>query len=247
MDAARQFRGTEEERRYGTTEQSKSDGKGSPLFTPALIAGTAAALFAAALSPAPAAPGDTPPPGSVRIETATVSGYCFSGLTSVAVAPDNAGFTFSSGGFTSRVGVGSKPNEAHRNCQVSLRVEKPKDYTYAISGTDYEGSGSLEKGARGTVRVENYFQGRPTVNSRTHPFAGPFQDVWSATDVFPFETLDYAPCGETRSLVLNLATRVEAGTSDPATTGSSLTYGQDLFPDSAKTVYHLAWKRCPTT
>ncbi|MBB5122035.1 hypothetical protein AF335_08350 [Streptomyces eurocidicus] len=217
------------------------------MFTPALIAGTAAALFAAALSPARSVPGDTPPPGSVLIEVAVVNGYCSSMFDSVAMAPGNIGFTLSAGGFGSRVGVGSKPDEARRNCQVFLRVKAPKDYTYAIAGTDYEGSASLAKGARGYVRVANYFQGRPSVNSRTHSFVGPFQEGWSEADIFPSESLDYSPCGEERSLVLNLATGVEAGTSDPSTTSSSVTYGPYLPPDSAQTVYHLAWKRCPAT
>ncbi|MFE0044625.1 DUF4360 domain-containing protein [Streptomyces albireticuli] len=213
------------------------------MFTPVLIAGTAAALVAATLSPAPATPGETPPPDGVFLELATVSGACGSHRTSVALSGDRTEFRLFSGEFTSRVGVGSKPGESYRNCQVMLSVRVPTGYTYAIAGTDYEGHGSLEKGARGQVRVENYFQGTPGRSSVTHPFAGPFQGGWKEADVIFDSALLYAPCGENRALNLNIALRVEAGTSDTSTTRSFLTHGST--PSGAETVYHLSWKRCP--
>ncbi|MEU5431728.1 DUF4360 domain-containing protein, partial [Streptomyces olivoreticuli] len=110
------------------------------MFTPVLIAGTAAALVAAALTPtSPAIPGETPPQDRVLIEIRVVNGACSSPLMSVSVSPDNTGFTVSHGGFTAQVGVGSKPYDSHKNCQILLSVNAPRGYTYAIAGTDYEG------------------------------------------------------------------------------------------------------------
>ncbi|WP_087924764.1 DUF4360 domain-containing protein [Streptomyces albireticuli] len=215
------------------------------MFTPVLIAGTAAALVAAALSPAPAASGEPPPSGRVFMEIRTVVGHCSSRYMSVAVSPDNTEFTVRSGGLSVRVAAGSKPSDARKNCQMTLDADLPQGYTYAIAGTRYGGFGSLEKGAGGQVKAGNYFQGSPSTTSVSHPFSGPFEGGWEESDVTDERNLVFAPCGEDRLLNLTMALQVDAGTSSPSATGSHLNFG--ATPDSADTVYRLAWKRCPTT
>lgn len=206
----------------------------------------AMALAAALLSPG-AATEERPPPGSVRIEPAVVSG---SGCavwptTSVAVAPDNSGFTMSFGSSPVQVGVGSKPGDARKNCQFAMDVQVPKGFTYAVTGKEHTGYAHLAKGASGQLTVGHYFEGVSGRSSRTYRFTGPYDDAWLASDFDDIGINTYAPCGERRYLVLTTELRVDAGTSDPATTTSVLGLN-DMDPGGTATArYRLAWQRCP--
>ena len=58
-------------------------------------------------------------------------------------------------------------------------------------------------------------------------------EVGEADMVFP-------PCGERRNLNISTDLRVLAGTSDPATTTSSM-----AMRSSSSTVHHFRWRHCP--
>ncbi|MGW1073356.1 DUF4360 domain-containing protein [Streptomyces sp. NPDC002537] len=215
----------------------------------AMIGTTAAALVATVFpfgTIGAAATGEgPPPPGRVVIELTTVngSGCGLPPWASVAVAPDNMAFTISRGSATARVGVGAGPTDFRKNCQIGLNVHVPRGFTYAIAGADHSGLAHLEKGATGLFRTDYYFQGSSVTTSRSHPLVGPFDDAWQFVDGIDVADLVYAPCGEQRNLTVNTVLRVDAGTSDPATTTSSMTLGTP--GDTIDSVYRLAWKQCP--
>ncbi|WP_372410712.1 DUF4360 domain-containing protein [Streptomyces luteireticuli] len=207
-----------------------------------MTGGTAVALAAALLSPGTAVE-ERPPPGSVAVELRTVNGSGCGVRTSLAVAPDYAGFTTSYESSPARVGVGSRPGEARRICQLALDVQFPRGFTYAITGTEHTGYARLAKGATGQLTVRHYVQAVPSWPTRTHRFTGPYDDVWETADFDDVGTAEYAPCGERRLLTLSTELRVDAGTSDPATTTSELGLNDTGSDTLAR--YRLAWKRCP--
>ncbi|MCC3773357.1 DUF4360 domain-containing protein [Streptomyces sp. UNOB3_S3] len=213
------------------------------MFGSVMTGGTAVALAAALLSSGTVTE-ERPPPGSVAIEMRTGSGWlCGGSVTSVAVAPDNSGFTTSYEGFPVRVGVGSKPGDARKNCQLTVDVRIPRDFTYVITGTEHTGYARLAKGATGQLTVGHYLQGAPGRSSRTYRFTGPYNDAWLASDFGDIGIIEYPPCGEQRLLTLTTELQVDAGTSDPATTTSEL--GLNDTGSNAIARYRLAWKRCP--
>jgi len=203
------------------------------------------ALGSVALSlvvpPTPTVP---PPSDRIVIEVATVNGSgCRPGSAAVAVSKDNTAFTVTYSEYTAQVGVGAKPTDARKNCQLNLKVHVPQGFTYAIAQTDYRGFAHLEKGATGTERASYYFQGSSDTQRLTHTFKGLLDDDWQATDSVDVEALVFAPCGELRNLNINTELRVNAGTSDLKKTTSFM--AMDSTDGSINTVYHFAWKKCP--
>ncbi|MFD7689126.1 DUF4360 domain-containing protein [Streptomyces sp. NPDC059781] len=209
-----------------------------------LLSAAAAALLTAAL-PAhdPSAGFEDPPPDKIVIKVATVNGSgCPQGTAAVAVSADNTAFTVTYSDYLAQVGGNSDPTAFRKNCQLSLLVHVPQGFTYAIASADYRGFASLRSGAKGTQRASYYFQGSPNTEYRSHPFAGPFDDNWQATDETDWAQLVYAPCGVQRNFNINTELRVSAGTSSPDDV-SFMT--MDSTDGDISTVYHLAWKECP--
>ncbi|MGY0459151.1 DUF4360 domain-containing protein [Kitasatospora sp. cg17-2] len=187
---------------------------------------------------------DTPPPDKIVISVATVNGSgCPAGTAAVAVSPDNTAFTVTYSNYVAQVGLGSKPTDFRKNCQLNLNVHVPQGFTYAVAAADYRGFAHLEKGATAVQRANYYFQGSPQTTYSSHSFTGALDDSWQATDTVAVEALVWAPCGELRNFNINTELRVAAGSSDPTRTTSFMT--MDSTDGSINTVYHFAWKHCP--
>ncbi|MEV4437026.1 DUF4360 domain-containing protein [Streptomyces sp. NPDC049555] len=210
----------------------------------ALIAGATTALLAASFAPQAAAAQGPPPPDRIVIDVVAVNGSgCPAGTAAVAVAPDNTAFTITYSNYLAQVGIGAKPTDFRKNCQLGLNVHVPQGFTYAISRADYRGFAHLERGATGMERAGYYFQGSPQTTAVSHRFGGPVTDNWQTSDVTDVDALVYAPCGVQRILNVNTELRVGAGTSDPSTTNSFM--AMDSTDGSVNTLYHFAWKECP--
>jgi hypothetical protein len=185
-----------------------------------------------------------PPPDKIIIDVVTVNGSgCPPTTAAVAVSEDNTAFTITYSQFLAQVGVGAKPTDFRKNCQISLKVHAPQGFTYAVAQADYRGFASLERGATGLERANYYFQGNSPTAFVEHPFAGPFSNDWQKTDFTDVAALVYAPCGELRNFNINSELRVAAGTSDPKTTTSFM--AMDSTDGKIQTTYHFHWKICP--
>lgn len=212
-----------------------------------LLSGAVAALLTTAL---PATQNsspifDNPPPDRIVIDVATVNGSgCPQGTAAVAVSPDNTAFTVTYSDYLAQVGGNSDPIAFRKNCQLNLVVHVPQGFTYAIASVDYRGFASLQRGASGTQRASYYFQGSPSTAYRNHPVNGPYNDDWQATDSTDWDQLVWAPCGVLRNFNINTELRVNAGSSSPNKV-SFMT--MDSTDGEINTVYHFAWKVCPTT
>jgi hypothetical protein len=211
-----------------------------------LLSGAAAALLATAIpAQGPSGGFDDPPPDKIVIKVATVNGSgCPQGTTAVAVSEDNTAFTVTYSDYLAQVGGNSDPTAFRKNCQLNLIVHVPQGFTYAIASVDYRGFASLQSGANGTERASYYFQGSPNTASKSHPFNGPYNDNWQATDSTDWAQLVWAPCGVQRNFNINTELRVAAGTSS-ASKVSFMT--MDSTDGDISTVYHLAWKECPAS
>jgi hypothetical protein len=188
--------------------------------------------------------GGMTPPDKIVIDVATVNGSgCPAGTAAVAVSPDNTAFTVTYSDYLAQVGVGAKPTDFRKNCQLDLIVHVPQGFTYAIASADYRGYAHLEPGATGVQQANYYFQGQPQTTSKSHRFNGGYDNNWQATDTVDVAALVFAPCGEERNFNINTELRVSAGTSDPKNTTSFMT--MDSTDGSINTTYHLAWKQCP--
>ncbi|WP_030200971.1 DUF4360 domain-containing protein [Streptomyces sp. NRRL S-87] len=223
------------------------------MFKKVLIGGAGAVLVAAALSPATGAAAaqapvplrDPVPAAQVTVDLVQVNGSgCRPGSAAVSVAADNTAFTVTYSEYLAQVGKDAKATDFRKNCQLGVRVNVPQGFTYAVARTDYRGFASLERGATGTQQASYYFQGMSRTTSHSHTFHGPVQDNWQASDSTAIEALEFAPCGAQRNFNINTELRVDAGSSDAARTTSFM--AMDSTDGSLSTVYHFAWKKCPT-
>jgi hypothetical protein len=198
---------------------------------------------AAAVSPAQS-PFDNPPQDKIVIDVVTVNGSgCKAGTAAVAVSADNTAFTVTYSDYIAQIGGDAKTSDFRKNCQLNLRVHVPGGFTYAIAEADFRGYAQLAKGATGQERANYYFQGSPETLYTTHPFKGPYDNDWAATDSLDVASLVFKPCGEERNLNVNTELKLSAGTSDPKKTPSLMS--MDSTDGSISTVYHFAWKTCP--
>ncbi|MFE0509963.1 DUF4360 domain-containing protein [Streptomyces sp. NPDC058964] len=209
-----------------------------------LLSGAVAALLTTALPAQNSSPVfDDPPPDKIVIDVATVNGSgCPQGTAAVAVSPDNTAFTVTYSDYLAQAGGNSDPTAFRKNCQLNLVVHVPQGFTYAIASADYRGFASLQSGATGVQRASYYFQGSSNTAFKNHPFGGPYNDDWQATDSTDWAQLVWAPCGVLRNFNINTELRVTAGSSAP---GKVSFMTMDSTDGDISTVYHLAWKECP--
>lgn len=212
-----------------------------------LFGAAAAALVATAFPaqhPVSASGIGNPPPDKIVIEIATVNGSgCPKDTAAVAVSEDNTAFTVTYSSYLAQIGGDSPSTAFRKNCQLNLVVHVPHGFTYAVASADYRGYASLQPGVKGTEKASYYFQGSPDTHARSHDFTGPREDNWQATDSTDWAQLVWAPCGVKRNFNINTELRLSAGTSDRSKT-SFMT--MDSTDGDISTVYHLAWKQCPT-
>ena len=209
-----------------------------------LLSGAIAALLTTALPAQGQSSGfEDPPPDKIVIDVATVNGSgCPAGTAAVAVSEDNTAFTVTYSEYLAQAGGNSDPTAFRKNCQLNLIVHVPQGFTYAIASADYRGFAALQPGATGTQRASYYFQGSPNTAAKTHPFNGPYDDNWQATDTTDWAQLVWAPCGVQRNFNINTEIRVNAGTQQP---GKVSFMTMDSTDGDISTVYHMAWKECP--
>ena len=187
--------------------------------------------------------GQSPPSDAIVIDVVTVNGSgCPAGTAAIAVSPDNTAFTVTYSNYLAQVGVGAGATDFRKNCQLNVNVHAPSGFTYAIAQVDYRGYAFLQSGATAQERANYYFQGMSTTAYATHPFAGPMDDDWQATDHVDVASLVFAPCGEQRLLNINTELRAAAGTSDVTKTTSFIT--MDSTDTTISTTYHFAWRTC---
>ena len=200
---------------------------------------TALALPGAALG-AGAVESTAPPGGQVTLDVQTVNGSgCPAGTAAVAMLPDNSGFRITYADFRAQDGGSAAPTDIRKNCQVNLLVHIPQGFTFAVSRADYRGRAHLDAGATALERSNYYFQGSSDNSYADHPYAGPLDGTWRATDITASANLVYAPCGVVRSLNINTELRVDAGTSTATNYISMQSSDGEVY-----TLVQFQWKQC---
>ncbi|MFY1674219.1 DUF4360 domain-containing protein [Plantactinospora sp. WMMB334] len=174
---------------------------------------------------------------TISVETVNGSG-CPAGTAKVNTAADNTAFTISYSDYFVLAGAGAKPTESRKNCQLSLRVQIPQGFTFAVTQVDHQGFAYLQRGADGSQHSHYYFMGTSPTTSVAHEFTGPYTGGWQTTD--RAAGLVYAPCGQERNLNVNTELRVDAGGSESGTSFMAM----DQSRGSVRSVYHLSWREC---
>ena len=200
---------------------------------------TALILLLAVPGPAPAEVTAPPAdPVTLRVYTSNGSG-CPTGSATVEQSPDNTSFQVTFTSYVAWVGPGARPTDFRKNCQINVLISVPDGYSYAIARVDYHGYAHLDAGASGLLRANFYSAGSATPGVTPHPFTGPHDGAWEATDVTDSAWLIWSPCRSARTVNLNTELRVT--TADRSTPSSMAMHAPN---GDARTVYHYTWRRC---
>lgn len=178
-----------------------------------------------------------PPPRQV-FDVVSVNGTgCPKDTVSTQPSPDGKSLRLAFSAFRAAVGMGSKLGDDRKNCQATIKVTAPPGYTYALKRVAYRGHAVLAAGATATIRTNHYFQGLSQTGSSRSSFRGPTDSWFQVVEDSDGAELVYAPCGDQRFLNLKSEAKVDAGSSDVATTSSRLDIYWQLD-------YRFTWKQC---
>ena len=86
----------------------------------------------------------------------------------MAVSPDREAFTITYSKYTSEMA-----GERERNCQLSMVVNVPGGFTYAVASADYRGFADLADGTKGILYGTYYFGGEKGTAYTQHDLVGP--------------------------------------------------------------------------
>jgi hypothetical protein len=155
------------------------------------------------------------------------------------VAEDNGSLTVTFGDrYRAAVGVGSLPTDLRKNCSITLMLDVPVNYTYAIVETEQTGNASIMEGTNATHRWSTYASGAISELPPTYKMIGPYDGFWTTSHLTAPAAMVWHPCNEQRTVNLNTELKVNVGTSDPATTAS--------YMSLRSSTYRLVWQACPT-
>ncbi|GBG85215.1 hypothetical protein CBR_g39781 [Chara braunii] len=141
----------------------------------------------------------SPPSGTVQIESWTYSGTgCPFGSLELVISPDG----ISSLGFTKfTVFTPGRPADQRKNCQVGVSLSYPAGFTFSVTTVEFRGSAQFEGGVKGGLRAGYYFVGFPGTVRSSRSLPPPVEGNFEFSD--SFATSVYAPCG-TESALLNV-------------------------------------------
>jgi hypothetical protein len=203
------------------------------------ITGTAILLSLAAIAPGGVA--TSSPPDDVSIDVLTVDGTgCPAGTATASVSPDNEAVTVNFSAYLALAGRGATEADASKNCALSLRVNAPQGFTYAVAKSDHRGYARLEPGALGALRVSYGFEGSTRAVHVDHMFTGPLDDGWQESGQVADDALVFAPCGLRPNLVVSTDLAVIGGTSDVNNTTSMIS----IDSSDVDSAFHFVWKKC---
>ncbi len=206
---------------------------------------TAVALLLATVTvdPARADGGGGPPSGSITIDKLKVAGTgCRDSTTVVAVSPDREAFTVIYGAYIAVAGGGASASEKQKKCSITVRLNVPAGFTYAVGQTDHRGYAHLEPGASAVQSARYAFQGQGPPTRTEYPIPALLSDSWQVTDVIPERARVYGACGKDRRFDIDTELRI---TSTGGATAPASTVAMDATDGVFSSTYRLTWKRCP--
>ncbi len=154
-----------------------------------------------------------PPIESVRLRSFQHSGTgCPTGSLASMITKDTATLTLLFDRYS--VDVGESPSGlAQKDCRVTLDIETPRGYQFALYRIDYRGYAELPAGAKGS-QSSAYSFGTSSLRTQLAPLTlkGPFQDDYQHSVLIPISAAEFSRCGDGGGSLINIDTnvRVEA-------------------------------------
>jgi hypothetical protein len=160
--------------------------------------------------------GNHPPPGSVHIRDIQHTGTgCPAGSVASHLAPDTETLTLLFDRYV--VDNSASPSgSAQKNCRVSLDIETPQRYQFALYRIDYRGYVGLEEGASGHQSSAYSFGTSPNRTLLTPlDLKGPLDDDYNHSVVIPISAAEFSRCGDGGGNLIHIDTVVKVDARSP--------------------------------
>lgn len=186
-------------------------------------------------------------PSAYAINKMTYNGSgCPLGTVASNISEDKKAFTLIFDQFLAEAGQGVSIRESRKFCQITLDIDAPKGWSYALATFDYRGYAFLDDKVEAQQDASYYYQGANPGRdlTRTLKLQAPNGDVYDGDytfrDYVPVNELNWSPCGASRALNVKASVRVN---NRRARNSSGLITVDSL--DGQVGVYHgLVWKPC---
>lgn len=180
-------------------------------------------------------------PSSVTIRNISYNGSgCPIGSVAQNVSPDNKAFTLTFSDYIAEVGPGIDLNASRKNCQLTVDLQFPSGWQFAIATFDYRGYASLDSGVEGTQKSSYYFQGMGQTGNFQTTYRGPRDADYQFRDTIGLASMVWSPCGATRALNINTQVRV-SNRANPNGRGLMTT---DSIDGAVVHKYGMMWRQC---
>ncbi|GBG89384.1 hypothetical protein CBR_g49175 [Chara braunii] len=177
----------------------------------------------------------TPPSGTVRVESFSYSGSgCPPGSAEGALSDDGV-FSLVLPEFT--VFTPGRKADLRKNCQVSVTVRYPAGFTFSVTTATFRGYAQFEEGVTGSLAAAYYFSSIPGTARFSRSLPPPVEGNFELSD--SFATPVYAPCGR-QSVTLGF--NFEASVLPPSRPNKN---NKGLITVTSQgNRYSLLWKKC---
>ncbi|GBG85141.1 hypothetical protein CBR_g39707 [Chara braunii] len=175
----------------------------------------------------------SPPSGTVRVESLTYSGSgCPPGSAEGALSPDGIGLTVLFAQFKAL--TPGSPDDPVKKCQLAVKLIYPTGFTFTVESVASVGGVVFEDAVKGSLEVGYFFPESGTVRTLRELPPPPEGDFHFDDG---FSTLIYAPCGS-ESTSLNVYSEVKVVPPRPPSdnNGGSIDIDNQSFT--------LRWKPC---
>ena len=126
-----------------------------------------------------------------------------------SLAPDSKAFTLTFSDYIAEAGPGISLRDGRKNCQITVDLDFPAGWQYALMSFDYRGFAYLDKGVQAEQGVSYYFQGQGYTGRSKSKLNGVFDDDWQFSDRIGLNAYVWSPCGEKRALNINSYIKVK--------------------------------------
>lgn len=184
-------------------------------------------------------------PGEVEILSVTAVGAgCPGGSARAVLAPDASAVTVIYDGFEAR--VSGPVTSTRKQCDVSIKLKKPKLFAFAVESADFRGFVGLQRGAKASQRVKiesgTGTIGKVNVNLAQQTWRGPLEEGFNVSAVKPVEGLKYLSCLQpNKDALLKIKSDILV---ENGGTGAEGLIAIDSFDGGLVQKYNLKWMNC---
>lgn len=170
---------------------------------------------------------------------------CPEGSVDKNVAADKLSFSLIFRNYIAETGPDATPSNSRRACQVTVNLEVPPGFRFAVAGFDYAGFMSLDEGVAAEHKTIYYFQANDPQGEFTNTKNGPEENPFRFQQQVKLKDKIWSPCDTKRSLNIKTAIRVWNTDRTKFPNAKGVMGADSMIGEFHDQKWKLSWGRCP--